>query len=107
MKVTSLLLSFLLLSCIIAPIRELVNKLYLTTSKKNRNNELALSNVNSIDMKTDFSRKYLISLSPNSSRGVFVISASSFMEYAEQTICLKWNKLIMERFIVSLYSIYS
>jgi len=66
----------------VAPIRESANKLHPTISKT-QNNLQELSKQYAMDIKTDLPRGCSVSLSPNSSREVSVISAGSSMDYAE------------------------
>ena len=67
----------------VAPTRELANTLHPTISKP-QINLLELSKQYPMDIETDFPRGRPISSSPNSSRGVSVISAGSSMDYAER-----------------------
>jgi len=81
----SLLLSLLLLSCIIALIEELINKLYSFTSNL-QNNQLELSKHYSIDIETDFSRDHSIFPNINSLRETsanFAIFSIDYVEYIQ------------------------
>jgi len=66
----------------VVSIRELVNTLHSTISKP-QNNLLKLSEQYLMDIETDFSRECSVSLSFNSFREVFVISAGSSIDYTE------------------------
>ena len=76
-------LSLLPLSCMVAPIRELVNTLYPSTSKP-QNNQLYLSKYYLIDIEIDLPREQFFSFSTNSLRGTSVNSTTSSIVYAEQ-----------------------
>jgi len=63
-----------------------------------------------MNIETDFLRRYLVSLSLNSFRKAFVISASSFMDYAEyiqaQANKITWVKQVESREIQSFSLFY-
>ena len=78
----TLLFSLLPPSYMVVSIRELVNTLHSTIYKP-QNNLLKLSKQYLMDIETDFSRECSVSLSFNSFREVFVISAGSSIDYTE------------------------
>ena len=76
------LLSLLPPSCMVAPIRELVNTLYLSTSNL-QNNQPELSIHHSINIEIDMPRGHSTHSSLNSSRETSAHSTTSSMNYVD------------------------
>ena len=100
LKLSIVLLSLLLLSCMVVSKRELVNILYSFTLEP-QNNQLDFYKCYSIDIENKLFREHSTSPSINSSKEAFVNSVAFFMDYTEhiqaQARNLSWAKKVESR----------
>ena len=78
-----MLLSLLPPSCIVVPIRDLVNKKFLSFTNLHTNQSMSSTN-HQMDINTEKNKERSLNSSPNSSRDLSIYSDASSIEYAER-----------------------
>ena len=78
-----LLLSLILLSCMVVPVRELANTLF-SSLLNHQSNQLIPSTSQQMDIKMDRTRGQSIFSSPKSSRDFSILSNTVSMDYVER-----------------------